>query len=311
MTMNGSTDLNADDMELLAQAQRESLADDQAALDAAAAADAGQPAPVPQAPAAQAPAPAPAAPDQSPTAAPAAPAAQAPAAPAADQADGKGHLRAALRAARFEAKRLRDELAARGPAAAPTAQATTTEVDEATMADLDSYAPKAAKALREREAALAASNARIAELSAKVTPEGGAATFIPEMFDEVDIQGAVDTVEELAAWQSSPEHQEQWRAAKAADAFLSNSTAWKNKPLAERFAQAVAMVKADIASSAAAPAPSPADSARARIDALPVVQPVVTAGGLRGGESPNTETLDFHKMAEAGATDEQIMARLN
>lgn len=308
--MNGSTDLNADDMELLAQAQRESLADDQAALDAAAAADARQPAPAPQAPAAQAPAAAPAAPAQSPPAAPAAPAVQAPAAPAADQADGKGHLRAALRAARFESKRLRDELAARGPASAPKAPAAT-EVDEATMADLDSYAPNAAKALRERDAALAASNARIAELSARVTPEGGASTFIPEMFDDVDIQGAVDTVEELAAWQGSAEHQDKWRAVKAADAFLSNSAAWKNKPIAERFAQAVAMVKADIASSAAAPAPSPADSARARIDALPVVQPVVTAGGLRGGESPNTETLDFHKMAEAGATDEQIMARLN
>jgi len=299
--MNGSSEFDKSDLDLLADAQRESAAEDAAALAEAQQAE-ETPAAAPAA--APAPAPTPAAP------APAAPAAPA-AAPAAQQVEvedeHKGSLRAALRAARFSERRLRAENEAlRQGTAAPAAAPSIAQLDESTIEDLKTYAPKAA----ERLAALEAETERLRKIAEKVAPTP-AEQFVPDTLDD-DLQDMLDEIPELDKWRTTPELQDKWRAVGRADSFLATTDAHKGKgPTIERFRAAMAMVQAQpVAPSPPAPVP-PKDQARAKIDALPISQPVPGVGGLRSGENPGLELPNFHQMVKDGKTDEDIIASLS
>ncbi len=299
--MNDSSEFDKSDLDLLAEAHRESAAEDALAL-AAAEQDEGTPAAAPAA--APAPAPTPAAP------APAAPAAPA-AAPAAQQVEvedeQKGSLRAALRAARFSERRLRAELEdLRQGKTAPAAAPSIAQLDESTLEDLKTYAPKAA----ERMAQLEAETERLRKIAEKAAPASDAAQFVPDTLDD-DLQDMLDEIPELDKWRTTPELQDKWRAVGAADSFLAKTSAFSGKgPTIERFRAAMAMVQAQPAApSPPAPVP-PKDQARAKIDALPISQPVPSVGGLRSGENPGLELPNFHQMIRDGKTDEDIIASL-
>lgn len=309
--MNASSDLNQNDMDDLAAAQRESLAEDAALIAAAETPEATPEVIIPAAPAPAVPATPPAAvtPAAPEPAAPAAPAAAAtPAAPEPAPAEApKGDLRGALRASRHEAKRLREEnerLRAGTPA--PTAPKVTA-VDDATLADLDQYAPAAAQALRE-------SKVVIEQLSSQVSAAPAPAkVFTPEYLPD-DVQEVVDELPDLLEWQTNEAHKAKWDAVKDADTLLSKSPVWGAKPFADRFKEAMRIVQVTHNTASPPPPPAPAAptpaQAQAVIDALPMTNKPVTVGSMRSGESPENETLDFNQMVKEGATDEEIMARL-
>ena len=103
------------------------------------------------------------------------------------------------------------------------------------------------------------------------------------------------------------------QAAKAADAILVRSPAWEGKPLAERFAAAVALVNAQLAApSKAAPAPKTLEDAQRAIAAAPNAAPgALTVGDLRGGATPDSSSIpDYHKMKASGMSDEDLIASL-
>ena len=301
---NSSAQFDKEDLDILEAARVANEAEDAAAL--AAAAEETTPAPAAATPAA---APAPAA--QAPAAPAAAPAAASPAAAPAPAEAPKpaGDLRAALRAARHAERQANerlartqqelDDLRKAAPAAAPV------DVDAETLRDLEQYAPKAAEAMK----ALKEENERLR--TTQKTAPAPAAEFLPEVLPP-DIQDVVDEVPELLEWQNSEAHQKQWRAAKAADVFLSTTEEWANQPktpevLAQRFAAAVEEVKRR---SNAAPSPAPKPQATLQdaqrvIAAAPVAATPVTAGGMRGGSTPENTFPDFNRM-----TDEQIINSL-
>jgi hypothetical protein len=317
---NAQAEFDAHDMELIAQAQRETEAaeatdkttevakpDEEASAAAPVAAPAPEAAPAAPAAPAAAPEAAPAAPAAAPT--PAAPAA-APAAPAA--VDAQGNVKAALRASRHtervlrqEVEALRKQVAEGGTTKAPKDEPV--EPDEGQLNDVREYAPAVGKAFD-------AQKARIAELEKRVASAPVAepeVAFAPEVFD-AETQAAIDEVPELLLWHSSPDHQREFEAAKAADRLLMVAPAWKDKPVADRFAAAVALVKAQgVAPSKASAAKTLAD-AQARIAAAPPAPVgVLAVGDLRGGAHPaNTSGTDPYAMVKAGATDEDIMASL-
>lgn len=306
-----------DDMQLLADAQSASMADDAAALAAAQGAEAPAPAPAP-APS-PAPAPTPAAPAPAPAPTPAAPAppapAPAPAAPApAPAEEARGNVNAALRASRH-AERLHRERAERLTAEVeelkkkvPAAPAPPT-LDDKVRTDLESYAPEAVKVLDAQQQALVDANAEITRLRGLTAAPAPAEAFVPDELPD-HLQDEVDMVPELAGWQNSPQHAAAWRAAKAADGLLFESGSWKGKPVHERLAEAVKLVKQQNPAFAPAPAVDPAVAAKAVIDALPITTRTPAVGDLRSGESAHTELPDYHLMAKQGMSDEEIMARL-
>lgn len=310
--MNGSSnDFDTDDMALLATAQRESLESDQAAAGVAQAAEAAEAAgtppaaPAPPAPAAapavSAPAPAPVA------AAPAAPVA----APAVVEEQPKGNVSAALRASRHaerQARQRADQLAAEvetlrkqvPPAPMPGV------LDPKTRDDLSTYVPDALALMEQKDA-------EIARLRAAQAPTPAPAKeFTPFVLSDSALE-LVDSIPELSEWHSTEAMQPQFLAAQAADLFLQKSPLWKDKPAAERFKEAVRIVKSDFGTSSApgAAVETPAQAAQRIVDALPTTHRPVTVGGLRSGEAPANEILDFNQMVKDGASDEDIMARLN
>lgn len=168
------------------------------------------------------------------------------------------------------------------------------------LADLEAYDPKAfakVKAIQDEAEQLRAS-AAAAPAPAAAKPE-----FTPERFPP-EMQDAIDQVNDLSDWQNDPKQQHLWRMAKAQDAILSELQAWEGKSQVERFAEVVKRVK-ELASQTPALPKTPEELAREVIAAAPVAAPPVTAGGLRGGESPTTQFPDYSRM-----TDEQVMASL-
>lgn len=305
--MNGSSDFSSkDDADLIAQAQR-----DQLAVDAAAAAETPPEAETPATPppAAPAPAPTPAPPEPAPatTEAPA----PEPAPPAPAPAEGQGDVKAALRAARHAERQARiraEQLAAENEELRKKVPNTPAlpVLDEKLKTDLQNMAPEAIAALEARDA-------EIARLQALVPPPAAPAkTFAPEVIESDTLQAAVEAVPELYEWQHSADHQDAWDAAKQVDGFLHGQPAWKGKPIAERLAEAVRIVKAQnpqLANPAPAPAVDPAKKAKELIDALPVNTTAARVGDLNSGENAHVQTPDYHRMAKT-MTDEQIMATL-
>lgn len=301
-------EFDAHDMKLLDEAHRETEAAEAAASTAEDAADtlASETDPAPAAAPAEAPAPAaPAeAPAPAPSAAPDAAVSKTQAAP-----DAQGNTKAALRAARHEAKRLRDEVETLrkqiGSGAAKTADPNEpAEPDESQLNDVREYAPAVGKDYDRLKAELA-------ELKTRLPAREEPAAFVPKVFPD-DVQAAIDEVPELLLWHSAAEHQDKLEAATAADMLLEKSPKWQGRPLAERFAAAVKMViEQGVAPSKASTAKTLEDAQRVIAAAASAPAGPVSLGDLRGGATAATSSsLDPHQMVKDGKSDEDIMAAL-
>jgi hypothetical protein len=222
-----------------------------------------------------------------------------------------GNPRAALRAARAAERKARDradrlerenaELRAKVPNTESSAKP-----DQELLEDVKTHAPKVTAYIDELEA----ENERLRQAAPKdatATPD-----FEAEVLDK-DIQDEVDQVPELAEWQASKDKQDLWRRAKAADALLSQHVDWADKPMAERFAEAVSQAKKAAGLDKAPTAkPTLSDEAKRVIEgaAKPAATPIAI-GDLRGNSAPATSSIpDYYKMVRDGKTDEDIIASL-
>lgn len=180
--------------------------------------------------------------------------------------------------------------------------------DESVLKDVKEYAAPAAEYLEQLER----ENEALRKQTAAAAP-APQAVFVPDQLPD-DIQDDVDSVPELLTWQTTPEGRDNWERAKALDIYLSTLPEWAGKPRTERFQHVVNEVKSKVsAAPSPAPKPDPAAVAAAAIAAAPVVAaaPAVTIGDLRGGATPPSNSIpDYHAMAKAGASDEDIMAKL-
>lgn len=253
------------------------------------------PAPAP-APASEPPAPAPTE-AATPSPAPAPAATPAPPAPAPEpQGDVRAALRAARRGehrAREEAERLRrenEELLKR-VAATPNPD----ELSDEEIAQLEQDAPVMGKAARLIKKAAAAA----APAPAPAQPE-----FVPPQFTP-EIQEVIDGVPDLLTWQYQQD-QSLFQAAVQQDTYLRTLPAWKDKPMAERFAEVVRRVKAD--SGAPSPAPTPRTDPAAAIAAAPRTTPSTLSDIAGGGGAPQTQASNLERFAKM--SEDQILADL-
>lgn len=177
--------------------------------------------------------------------------------------------------------------------------------DESQLADVREYAPQVGKHLD----ALEAENAELRRNAG--IPAQHESAFAPDELDP-EVQAAVDEVPELLLWHASPEHQDKWSAAKAADRLLQHSTAFDGKPLSERLAEVVRLVREKVVTpSKASSAKTLEDAQRVIAAATPAPAGAAAVGDLRGGAHAATNSFrDPHAMAKAGASDEEIMASL-
>lgn len=228
----------------------------------------------------------------------------------ADQGDVRGALRASRRAerqARDRATQLEAELVeARKRIPTPADEGVTD--DE--LAELETDMPIVAKALRETRAIKAA----IPKAPAPA-PAGQPEFVAPVQPDHV--QEVIDDIPALLQMQNDPD-QSAFRIAVKHDEMLRALPAWKEKPMAERLAEAVRRAQADLGtSSAAAPAPqppaSPAPAATTRREPAAAVKEapraLSTLSDIPGGAAPTTDTPGL-KQFMAMKSDEEIMEAL-
>lgn len=124
-----------------------------------------------------------------------------------------------------------------------------------------------------------------------------------------EVQEFIDQVPDLLTWQHDEKSQDKFARAVQYDEALILDPDWKDKPVAERYAEAARRTKAAFGI-ADAPAPSAATPAAPRTDpALALANaPVQGPKGISdfpGGAPGNAPTLDYRKMSDA-----DIMASL-
>lgn len=217
----------------------------------------------------------------------------------AEQPDPSGDVRAALRAARraeklarSENERLRKELeTVQSGKATPSAEITDDELEQ-----MEQDFPSQAKLVR-RQREL---EAQIAALTQRNAPEP---EFQPPMFDP-EIQEVIDAVPDLLKWQFDPASQDKFLRATEYDSALRQDPDWKDKPVAERFAEAAARTKRafGLTPSAAPAAPKP-DPAQV-IAQAPTAQPRGISD-YRGGAPASAPQRNFAQMS-----DEAVMSAL-
>lgn len=180
--------------------------------------------------------------------------------------------------------------------------------DESVLKDVKEYAAPAAEYLEQLER----ENEALRKQAEGSAPAPQQPAFVPDRLPD-DIQDDVDSVPELLTWQTTPEGRDNWERAKALDIYLSTLPEWAGKPRTERFQHVVNEVKSKVSAAPSPTTPDPAAVAAAAIAAAPVVAaaPAVTIGDLRGGATPPSNSIpDYHAMAKAGMSDEDIMAKL-
>lgn len=216
-----------------------------------------------------------------------------PKAEAVEQEPHQGNLNAALRASR---KAERNERAAREKLEQDIAdlRARHGEPEPASgdglqrdLEELAANVPQAANLIKSLTERLDAVAPKEATTQAK-------AEFQPEYLDPA-AEDVVDTIPELSKWRNTEADQDRWNLAKSMDSVLFQIPSWRAKPPAERLAEAVRRVNAEMGTPSAARAP--------------VVQPrSLSLSDLRGGLAPtNTGEPDYRSMK----TDAEVMAALN
>lgn len=210
-----------------------------------------------------------------------------------------GDVRAALRAsrraeqrARDEAQRLRDENAAlKAAMPAETPEADPFSDDEIARAERDF--PLLGRTARFVKAQMGNQPAAPAQPPA-------AAEFVPPSLP-ANVQEIVDSSPDLLAWQHDQD-QARFALAVSTDGLLLQHPHWREKPMAERFAEVVRRVKAELG----APQPAPVDP-RQVIAAIPRRTPETLSHiGGGGGPQPEAPALDrYMKMS-----DDDIVADL-
>lgn len=268
-----------------------------------------------QAPAAPA-APAQAQPAEGQTAEPAAaaqsqPAEASPATP--EPAQPQGDARAALRASRRAEKRLRDELEDARRQIEDLRQGKApvdTSISDEELTQLEQDFPLQAKIVRNQR--------RLEEELAQTRQsqqQQPAGEFEP-LYYEPEVQEVIDEVPQLLAWQNDATKQGHFLKAIDYDKSLNLDPDWKDRPAAERFAEAARRAEASLAprgqpTPSAAPNAAPAAPAAPRLDPKAVIDgaPVQGPKGIsdfRGGAPASTPATQNY----ANWSDEQIMASL-
>lgn len=245
-------------------------------------------------------------PAEAPASAPTAPAAQVIEQQAAVEppaAQPTGDVRAALRAARRSEHRAREEnerlrreneaLKAKVPAEPDPNAISDDEVRQAERVD-----PLLGKVARLASRAIAAP-------AAAPTQQAPTSEFSPPYLPP-QVQEVVDDIPQLLAWQNSQD-QTAFAAAIEADRYLRTVPAWRDKPLAERFAEVVKRVQQDHGDTTAQQ-PTRTDP-RAVIDGVPRQLPN-TLSDIGGGAGKQTEQSKLQKWQAPGVSDEQILADL-
>lgn len=305
-----------EDARLLAEAQSDEVPDTLPAEAAPAPSAAAEPPPPPAVPALPAPTPSLAAPSQAPAAAPAA---QAPAAPTVPHGSG-ADLRAALRGARHAEQEAREQAAR----LAKENEELRARVEKTPAADSSVLSAEELETLKDYDPrAYAAHVALQAELEtlrkAVPAPKADTPAFRAPVF-EAPVQEVIDQIPILVTWQYSATDQERFELTRDIDRVNEKDPAWAGKPAVERISASVAEAarRLGLGSAAAAPPPPapPAtppkpktlEEAEAIIAQLTHQQPQVRTGDLNGGVSPSHVEFDPHAMAQAGKTDEEIIA---
>lgn len=231
--------------------------------------------------------------------------------PAAEQPGAKkGDQRVALRAARHGERiqrRRADQLEAQLRELQQQAPPKSDETDvAAVLSVLEADHPEVAAVVKPLVEKV---NDLQTKLDTAQTKRAETPAFAPEVLPD-DLQDVIDStegLEQLETWRVSADMQEHWQAAKAADRLLLNLPRWKQASEAERLAEVIRRVNADMAA-AQVPAtkqPDPKEQARARIEAAPKAG-IETLSDLRGGETSSTTTTpDYTRMS-----DEEIIASL-
>lgn len=119
---------------------------------------------------------------------------------------------------------------------------TGTEIDELTdeeLAEIEADFPQLAKAAR--AVRNAASNA-----PPKTAPQSQGQPSVDDIEAPDPIQDAIDANPELLKWQTDKQHAGKFQMAVQVDNLLKASPKWANKPLEERFAEAVRRVKQEL-----------------------------------------------------------------
>jgi hypothetical protein len=223
--------------------------------------------------------------------------------PAADE--GQGNIKAALRAARraeartkAELERLRQEneqLRKAAPAAQSDQEFTPDELESMK----EDFPVQYKLYIKQKELEKQLSEKRHAVAQPEASTE-----FQPVEFDPA-VQELVDQVPDLLAWQHDPQAQEKLKRAIAYDAALEKDPDWMDKPVIERFEEAVARTKRALGS-----APAPAAPAATRPDpaaALAAIKPTGPKGisDFGGGAPASAPSLNYARMS-----DEEILASL-
>ena len=187
-------------------------------------------------------------------------------------------------------------------------------ISDQELAELERDMPHVAKALKEIRKKSASAQGEPAKAAATGTqPADNKAPeddFIPVQFTP-EVQDAVDEVPDLLDWQHDPD-QSMFQRAIAMDGYLQNLAAWKDKPMADRFAEVVRRVKAeDAASSQEATTQQPAAKPSAT-KALPEVKPIKTQslsdiGGASTGDRGN-DAMSLKRMQQM--SDDELFSRL-
>lgn len=223
--------------------------------------------------------------------------------PAAD--DSQGNIKAALRAARraeartkAELERLRQEneqLRKSAPAAQSDQEFTEDEL-EAMKQD---FPAQYKLYIKQQELAK-----QLAETRQSAQP-ASSQEFQPVEFEPA-VQELVDQVPDLLTWQHDPQAQEKLKRAIAYDAALEKDPDWMDKPILERFEEAVKRTKRAFGSAPekAAPAANRTDPAAALAALKPNGPKSISDFG--GGQPASAPTLNYNRMS-----DEEILASLS
>lgn len=150
---------------------------------------------------------------------------------------------------------------------------------------------------------------QIAETRAAVPqPATTSDEFQPIEFNPV-VQELVDQVPDLLTWQHDPAAQDKLKRAIAYDASLQADPDWADKPLLERFAEAVERTKRAFGVKPVAPnpavPPAPRTDPAAAIAALKPAGPK-SISDFGGGQPASAPTLNYSRM-----TDEEVLASLS